>query len=580
MEKELCSQTEEALSEPAGQETEQKKKRLFGGKRPFRGGIKKRWILLAVVVVVAAAIGLRGCGGKPVEQKSTYTEEQASYRAISQVLSGSGTLAPANSYTVTTLLQGEILSANFEEGDTVEKDTVLYEIDSSDSATNVEKAQLSLNQAQRSYQSAVDGKYLTAQTSGTVAELQVSVGDQVTAGQVLATIRDSSVLTLKVPFPSDDAAKFYVGQSATVTLDGSFETLQGTVTAISGADQVLTGNRIVRQVTIQVSNAGALTSAQSATASIGGVGSSDSGTLEYRSESTISATASGEVTAINVAEGGSVSKGQTVLTLGGDTIDNQVESAAENVRNAEISLENTQNQMDDYTITSPIAGTIVDKEYKAGDTVETGKTLCTIYDLSYLEVTLYIDELDISAVETGQKVLITADAVEGKEYTGEITKVSVAGTTTGGITTYPVTIRIDETDGLLPGMNVDAEIIVASAENALAIPSGAVERGNKVLITADSPSASNATADTAPEGYVYVEVTTGVSDDDYIEILSGLQEGDTVAYIKVEAQGKDIYEMMMTGDPAMMGGAAEAPSGGGGMPSGGPSGAAGGGPQG
>lgn len=580
MEKELCSQTEEALSEPAGQETEQKKKRLFCGKRPFRGGIKKRWILLAVVVVVAAAIGLRGCGGKPVEQKSTYTEEQASYRAISQVLSGSGTLAPANSYTVTTLLQGEILSANFEEGDTVEKDTVLYEIDSSDSATNVEKAQLSLNQAQRSYQSAVDGKYLTAQTSGTVAELQVSVGDQVTAGQVLATIRDSSVLTLKVPFPSDDAAKFYVGQSATVTLDGSFETLQGTVTAISGADQVLTGNRIVRQVTIQVSNAGALTSAQSATASIGGVGSSDSGTLEYRSESTISATASGEVTAINVAEGGSVSKGQTVLTLGGDTIDNQVESAAENVRNAEISLENTQNQMDDYTITSPIAGTIVDKEYKAGDTVETGKTLCTIYDLSYLEVTLYIDELDISAVETGQKVLITADAVEGKEYTGEITKVSVAGTTTGGITTYPVTIRIDETDGLLPGMNVDAEIIVASAENALAIPSGAVERGNKVLITADSPSASNATADTAPEGYVYVEVTTGVSDDDYIEILSGLQEGDTVAYIKVEAQGKDIYEMMMTGDPAMMGGAAEAPSGGGGMPSGGPSGAAGGGPQG
>ena len=563
MEKELCSQTEEALSEPAGQEAEQKKKRLFGGKRPFRGGIKKRWILLAVVVVVAAAIGLRGCGGKPVEQKSTYTEEQASYRAISQVLSGSGTLAPANSYTVTTLLQGEILSANFEEGDTVEKDTVLYEIDSSDSATNVEKAQLSLNQAQRSYQSAVDGKYLTAQTSGTVAELQVSVGDQVTAGQVLATIRDSSVLTLKVPFPSDDAAKFYVGQSATVTLDGSFETLQGTVTAISGADQVLTGNRIVRQVTIQVSNAGALTSAQSATASIGGVGSSDSGTLEYRSESTISATASGEVTAINVAEGGSVSKGQTVLTLGGDTIDNQVESAAENVRNAEISLENTQNQMDDYTITSPIAGTIVDKEYKAGDTVETGKTLCTIYDLSYLEVTLYIDELDISAVETGQKVLITADAVEGKEYTGEITKVSVAGTTTGGITTYPVTIRIDETDGLLPGMNVDAEIIVASAENALAIPSGAVERGNKVLITADSPSASNATADTAPEGYVYVEVTTGVSDDDYIEILSGLQEGDTVAYIKVEAQGKDIYEMMMTGDPAMMGGAAEAPSGGG-----------------
>ena len=187
-----------------------------------------------------------------------------------------------------------------------------------------------------------------------------------------------------------------------------------------------------------------------------GVGSSDSGTLQYKSESVLTAPASGEVAAINVSEGGYASKGQTVLTLGGDTIDNQVQSASENVRNAEISLENTQDQMDDYTITSPIAGTIVDKQYKAGDKVESGKTLCTIYDLSYLEMTLNIDELDISLVEVGQKVQITADAVEGKSYEGVITKVSVAGTTTGGTTSYPVTIRIDETDGLLPGMNVDA----------------------------------------------------------------------------------------------------------------------------
>ena len=123
-------------------------------------------------------------------------------------------------------------------------------------------------------------------------------------------------------------------------------------------------------------------------------------------------------------------------------------------------MENTQKQLENYTITFPISGTVIDKEYKAGDTVESGKTLCTIYDLSYLEMTLNIDELDISTVEVGQAVQITAEAVESKTFTGVVTKVSVAGNTSGGITSYPVTVRIDESDGLLPGMNVDAEIVL------------------------------------------------------------------------------------------------------------------------
>ena len=185
--------------------------------------------------------------------------------------------------------------------------------------------------------------------------------------------------------------------------------------------------------------------------------------------------------------------------------------------------------------------------------------LCTIYDLSYLQMTLNIDELDIDNVEVGQTVNITSDAKEGQTFTGVVTKVSVVGTTSSGTTTYPVTVRIDETDGLRPGMNVDAEIVLSSADDVLAIPSMAVNRGNTVLITSDSPSAVNALDQEAPDGYVYVQVETGVSDDSYIEITSGLQEGDTVAYLRAASSGSDM----------MMGGM---PGGGSGMPSGGPSG--------
>lgn len=114
--------------------------------------------------------------------------------------------------------------------------------------------------------------------------------------------------------------------------------------------------------------------------------------------------------------------------------------------------------------------------------------LCTIYDLSYLTMTLSVDELDIASIEVGQSVSIVADAVEDTTYTGTVTKVSVAGTSSGSATTYPVTIRIDETDGLLPGMSVDATIELASAEDVLAIPSAALNRGDTVLVTADSPA--------------------------------------------------------------------------------------------
>ena len=63
------------------------------------------------------------------------------------------------------------------------------------------------------------------------------------------------------------------------------------------------------------------------------------------------------------------------------------------------------------------------------------------------------------------------------------------------------------------------------------MPNAAVQRGGYVLVTQDSPSAANAAQDmTAPDGYVYVKITTGTSDNDYIEVTSGLQEGDTIAY--------------------------------------------------
>ena len=514
-----------------------------GGPLPF---VKQHWKIILAVVCVAAAGGyflLQQRDAKPANVDTSYVEDVPSRRDVSNTLSGTGTLNPANTYTVKSLVDGKILTAALEEGDVVTEGDVLYTIDSSNASTNLQKAEIALQQAQRSYDKTVDRQYVRADVAGTVSSLKVAKGDEVTSGQEVAVIRDSSKMLLTLEFPAADAANFSVGQAALVTLDGTFETLNGTVTKVTGTDALSTGNLLTRTVTISVQNAGGLTTAQAATASINGVSSIASASFAYQAERTLTAQSSGTVSAINVQEGSTVEKDAILLQLTGDDLTEAIQSASETLQSAQISMENMQDTMSSYTITAPISGTIIEKDAKQGDAMTSGTTLCIIYDLSYLEMQINVDELQISSLTVGQKVQITADAVQSKTYIGTVTRVSMKGTASGGTTTYPVTIQLDDTDGLRPGMNANAEIVVAEANNVLTVPNAAIVRGNYVLVTQDSPSASNADETmTAPDGYVYVPVQTGVSDDDYTEITSGLKDSDTIAYDPTSVASDSYYD--------------------------------------
>ena len=510
------------------------------------GFLKKNWKWLVPVACVAVLGGvwlLKPKADKPASVDTSYVETAPEQRDLVNALSGTGTLKPANTYNVKSLVSGKVLTCSFEEGDNVEEGDVLYTVDSSDATTKVEQAGITLQQAQRNYDKTVDRQYVRAEVAGVVSSLKVAKGDEVTSGQEVAIIRDSSKMLLTLEFPAADAANFSVGQTAQVTLDGTFEQLDGTVTSVTGTDALSTGNLLTRTVTIAVRNAGGLTTAQAATASINGVSSIGSATFGYQAERTLTAQAAGTVTSIHVQEGQTVAKDDILIELSGDDLTESIQSASETLRSAEISLQNLQDTMANYTVTSPISGTIIEKDAKVGDAVKSGDTLCVIYDLSYLEMVINVDELQISSLTVGQKVQITADAVQDKNYVGTVTRVSMKGTSNGGTTTYPVTIRIDETDGLRPGMNANAEIVVAEAANALTVPNAAIVRGGYVLVTQDSPSASKAdTTMEAPEGFVYVAVKTGVSDDDYTQIVSGIQEGDTIGYDPNSVSSDSYYD--------------------------------------
>ena len=516
------------------------------GKDKVAAFFRKNWkwmVPVACVVVLGGWFILRPDRAQDANVDVSYVQTTPEKRDLSNSLSGTGTLNPANTYNVKSLVAGKVLTSTIEEGDIVEEGTVLYTVDASDATTKAEQASITLQQAQRSYDKTVDRQYVRAEVAGVVATLKVAKGDEVTSGQEVAVIRDSSKMVLQLEFPAADAATFSVGQSAEVTLDGTFETLTGTVTAVTGTDALSTGNLLTRTVTITVRNAGGLTTAQAATATINGVSCIAAKCFEYQAERTLTTLAAGTVTAINVQEGGAVNKDDIVLQISGEDLTEAIQSAAETLRSAELNMDNLQEAMNNYTVTSPISGTIIEKNAKAGDALTAGADLCTIYDLSYLVMVINVDELQVSNVSVGQSVQVTADAVPDKTYTGTVTRVSMKGSSNGGTTTYPVTVRIDETEGLRPGMNANAEIVIAEAGNALAVPNAAIVRGGYVLVTKDSPSAANADPDmTAPEGYVYVPVKIGVSDDDYTQIISGVTGNDTVAYDPSSVSTDDYYD--------------------------------------
>ena len=526
---------------------------------------KKKWIKRIIVLVVLVAVVvflLRSCsGGSTALTSGIYLPSTASTQDLVVSVSGTGAIEPLHSYKVTTLVKGEVLEAPFEEGQTVHKGDLLFRIDSTDVETSIEQAQLSLESARLNYQQLLKNQddshknaTVEANATGVITKLYVDEGDMVSAGAPIADILDRDNMKLKVPFHSADAAGFYVGQSATVTVDGTMETLPGTIDTIAATDSVGPGGTLVRDITIVVRNPGALTDTSMGTASIGTASSASSGTFAYGESKQVVAKTSGELTSLTVKEGDRVMEDQVMGGFDETDMETQIENAAIQVQNAELTLKNAQDRLEDYSITSTIDGTVIEKNYDVGDTLDTSTSSTTgiaypavIYDMSALTFDISVNELDINKIQVGQKVEITADAVEGETFTGVVDKVNINGTTTNGSTNYPVTVLVDGTpEELKPGMNVSAKIIVEDAGSVLCVPVEAVSRGadgtSLVKVAGEGALDENGNV-VDPSKLEDRVVTLGRSDDTYIEILSGLEDGETV-YI-YQAAGTNFMATMM-----------------------------------
>jgi RND family efflux transporter MFP subunit len=197
--------------------------------------------------------------------------------------------------------------------------------------------------------------------------------------------------------------------------------------------------------------------------------------------------------------------------------------AAQQQEEAEATLEFARTQLGYGHIDAPIAGIVASVSTQEGETVAASfaaPTFVTLLDLSRLEVWAYVDETDIGRIRTGQKARFTVDTYPDREFAGRVTAIYPQAELRDNVVNYVTVVRFDppQVETLRPEMTTAVKIALESRENVLVVPRRAVRRdGNRVFVL--SPRGAEA---------VRVPVTTGVRDDSYFEVLSGLREGDEV----------------------------------------------------
>ncbi len=624
---------------------------------------KKKWVKRVIAIILAVALVAAGLAvwkhfGKTEKTEGTAVTSIVTRRNITNSVTGSASVEAYEKYDVVSTISGEILECNAEVGDWVEEDQVLYRFDTEsienkikDNQNSVEEALLSLESARE----AVENLTIKATASGIVENLNLKKNAD--ASGTACSIVDNTYVTATVPVPSSDISKIKLGDKVSVGIEKYMVSLTGSVEDIMTGSYASTAGTSMTNVEIIIEKPGSIAEGTKGFVTIhtasGDVEGAEAAELRYPDSVNVKIEQSGKVKKVYVKNTDWVNEGDVIAVLENSDVTTRLRSAEIAYEKKLSDLTDAKKDLEEYIITSPIAGEVLAKEdYKVGEKVTSGQSgstsLMTIADTTRMKFTISIDELDVSKISVGQDVSITTDAIENVKFSGVIETVAMMGTSSNGVSVYPVVVRIDNPpEGLLPGMNVNAEIVVESVENVVAVPADAVSYYNgayyvtvvgeaegfedmgamgqgrpmgeptgerefemptgsdefgKGPMDAMSPEDGEMPTDFAEKGDgenrkekgnkegknqseraeikqklysepMQVEVKTGVSDDDYIEITEGLEVGKIISYTLSSSSSSNMG-MMMGG---MMGGMS---GGGGGMPGGGGGGNRGGGPGG
>lgn len=547
-------------------------------------------VVLIVVVLLGGAVAARAVrvsARRAQNAASLYSTAEVVRGTLEVTVTGTGTLRPVRRQVSLASSGGTVEEVRAKPGDQVKAGDVLLVLSSDSLLDQAERARLEYRLAELDYEAMTqpqeslasdadvaaaraavaaarvardkakenaDDLAATAPFAGRVTGIEVSPGDEVAPGTALFTVTTPSSLKVILSVPEADIEHYKIGAPATVTVEAAGGAdLDGEVTSIS--DQGTAGDRgIFYTVVIVLSEYDpACKGGMTAAATVKGGDDWDDeyrarGTLAYEDIETVVTRTGGTVESVSVREGQDVEAGQLIMTLtNDDTVaalakaeadlakaeealadlvspgapsytQAQIEKQRIRLEEASQSYQSLRDQVDDLTVKADFDGTVTDVPVAVGDEVAPNQRLVSVADFGSIEAVITVDELEVANLAAGQTAVVRIDALPGESFTGTLDYVSLEGSLSDGVTSYEVRITLPGDPRMRAGMSLSATIEVARRENALLIPVESVYGTGKeatVQVLVDGKPAAR-------------QVTTGLSNDTYVEILSGLGEGETV----------------------------------------------------
>ena len=529
-----------------------------------------RTVLITIAVIAAILITTVILLTKKVEKRfaaavAEVQSHQVTTGTIHTIVAGTGVLTEEDLEEISVPSGVEVTEVMVDAGDTVSKGDLLATVDLATVMTSLTSLQDQMNTLDKNINSAKGDKastQITAGVSGRVKIIYAEAGDDVSL--CMAKHGSLAVLSLDGYMAADlETDKLSKGDLVSVTRKNG-TILSGKVSAAAGgkATVLVTDNGPQYEETVTVSTADGTAI----------------GTAKLYIHNPLGVTGyAGTVSTVTAKENAAVNNGSPLFTLKNTSFSANYDTLLRNRADLEEILLELLTLYRDGALLAPMDGVISSVEFDDETGVSTNTTasggtgVLTLYPDIAMTITIGVDETDILALKEDQEAEITVSSVGDEVYPGVVTDISKVADTSTGVTQYSAEISLDKAPGMLPGMTADVDVKIQGTENALIIPVEALHQtstGSFVYTSYDEETQRYGGR---------VDVVPGMQNDNYAEILSGLQEGDTVYYTKQEniftyfanMMGGGMGGGMPSGGMPMGGSGGRGPSGmGGGMPGG------------
>ncbi|WP_322907706.1 efflux RND transporter periplasmic adaptor subunit [Paenibacillus campi] len=185
---------------------------------------------------------------------------------------------------------------------------------------------------------------------------------------------------------------------------------------------------------------------------------------------------------------------------------------------------------------APADGTITKVNVFAGSATSAGAEAFTIVNYRDLSATIQVDELEILKVRPGMKATLTLDAMPAQAFIGHVASIANEGSAKNGVSTFGVTIHLDDPGQIKAGMSAQANILVQHKQNILVLPiESIIQQGNRYIVNKLDRTTQHSPA--SPPPTKEQPITVGIHDQSQVEIVSGLKEGDLISVPSSDMSG-------------------------------------------